>query len=61
MQERVADYTAMGVPNIWLFEPETRQVWVCTTDSMTKVTSEILSASSTEIVIPLDEIWADLD
>ena len=61
MRERVADYLAFGVPNIWLFEPEGREVWVCTADAMTKVTGSVLTAAGTEIAIPLDEIWADLD
>ena len=61
MRERVADYSAMGVPNIWLFEPEGREVWVCNADSMVKVTGDVLSASGTEIAVPLAEIWADLD
>ena len=61
MKDRIADYSAMGVPNIWLFDPERREVWICTADSMIKVTGDVLSASGTEIVIPLAEIWADLD
>jgi Uma2 family endonuclease len=61
VRQRVADYAAMGVKNIWLFEPEERKVWVCTADSMTKVTSGVLTAVGTEVSIPLDEIWADLD
>jgi len=60
MKERVAEYVAMGVPNIWLFEPQDREVWVCTADAMTKVTSSTLVAQGTDIVIPLEEIWADL-
>ena len=60
-RDRVADYCAMGVPNIWLFDPERREVWTCTVDSMIKVTGDTLTASGTEIVIPLAEIWADLD
>jgi Uma2 family endonuclease len=59
--ERVADYVAMGVPNIWLFDPERREGWICTNDAMTKVTGDVLTASGTEIAIPLAEIWADLD
>ena len=61
MRDRVADYCAMGVPNIWLFDPERREVWACTDDSMNKMTGAVLTASGTGIVIPLDEIWADLD
>jgi hypothetical protein len=30
-------------------------------DSMIKVTGDVLSASGTDIVLPLAEIWADLD
>jgi len=60
-RDRIADYTAMGVPNICLFDPERREVWTCTDDSMIKVTGEILTATGTEIAIPLAEIWADLD
>ena len=60
-RDRFADYAAMGVPNIWLFDPERRAVWTCTGDSMIKVTGENLTASGTDIVIPLAEIWADLD
>jgi hypothetical protein len=53
MRDRVADYAAMGVPNIWLFDPERREVWTCTGESMIKVTGEILTASDTEIAVPL--------
>jgi Uma2 family endonuclease len=60
-RERIADYVAMGVPNIWLFDPERREVWICTNDAMTKVTSDVLGAPGTDIAIPLAEIWADLD
>jgi hypothetical protein len=51
----------MGVPNIWLFEPERREVWTCTEGSMIKVIGDALTASGTEIVVPLAEIWADLE
>ena len=61
MWERLLDYSTMGVPNIWLFEPERREVWVWTANAMTKVTGGVLTASGTEIAIPLEEIWSDLD
>jgi Uma2 family endonuclease len=61
MRQKIADYVAFGVPNIWIFEPETREVWICAADSMTKVTGVILTAFGTEIAIPLVEIWDDLD
>ncbi len=60
MRDRVADYLEMGVPNIWLFDPERREVWTWTYSAMTKVSGTVLTASETEISLPLDEIWADL-
>jgi Uma2 family endonuclease len=60
LKERVADYAAMGVHNIWVFEPEGREVWVCTADSMTKLSGNTLTAAGTDIVVLLDEIWGDL-
>lgn len=60
-RDRIADYSAMGVPNVWLFDPERREVWICTADSMVKVNGDVLNASGTQIAIPLAEIWADLD
>jgi Uma2 family endonuclease len=61
MQERFNEYSAMGVPHIWLFDPERREVWVWTANAMTKITSGVLTASGTQIAIPLEEIWSDLD
>ena len=60
LKEKVTDYAAMGVQNIWIFEPDGREVWVCTADSMTKLSGNTLTAIGTDIVIPIDEIWADL-
>jgi Uma2 family endonuclease len=61
MKERINDYIAFGVPNIWLFDPELRGVWICTADAMNWMTEGVLRASATEIAIPLQEIWDDLE
>jgi Uma2 family endonuclease len=34
MWERVADHAVMGVPNIWQFDPERREVWTCTGEKL---------------------------
>jgi Uma2 family endonuclease len=60
MKDRINDYTAFGVPNIWFFDPELRGVWICQPDSMHWMTEGILHATSAEIAIPLQEIWDDL-
>jgi Uma2 family endonuclease len=61
VQERISDYASFGVPNIWVFDPEKRQVWICTADAMTKFTGTVLTAIDTDITVPLDDIWSDLD
>lgn len=60
MKDRINDYAAFGVPNIWFFDPELRGVWICRPDSMHWMTEGILHATGTEIAVPLQEIWDDL-
>ena len=61
LQNRIDDYVAFGVRNIWVFDPGDRDVLVCTAEAMTKFTGDVLRAAGTDIEIPLAEIWADLD
>ena len=60
MKDRINDYAAFGVPDIWFFDPELRGVWICRPDSMHWMTEGILHATGAEIAIPLHEIWDDL-
>jgi Uma2 family endonuclease len=60
MKGRTDDYAAFGVPNIWFFDPELRDVWICRPDSMHWMAEDVLRAAGTEIAIPLQEIWDDL-
>lgn len=60
-QEKVEDYTAMGVPAIWLFDPARRQAFVCTREGFVSPESGILAIPGAPIQIPLQDLFADLD
>jgi Uma2 family endonuclease len=61
MQERVDDYRAFGVPNIWLLDPVKRRAYLCTQGDFREPEAEVLEVAGTPIRIPLSELFADLD
>jgi len=61
MGERVNDYLQMGVENVWIIDPVTRQAWICTEGGWNHPTEPRLAIPGTPIYIPLDEIFAGLD
>ena len=61
MQERVDDYRAFGVANIWLLDPVKRRAYVCKHGDFREPEGEILEVADTAIRITLSELFADLD
>lgn len=61
MRERVADYVAMGVENIWLFDPSSREGFVCTATEWKHPTDGVFSVSGSPIFVDMAEIFAGLD
>jgi Uma2 family endonuclease len=60
MEERVDDYLAMGVPNIWVFDPAKKRTWTVTpADGWREVMNGILRTENPAIEVPLSEIFAD--
>jgi Uma2 family endonuclease len=55
LQQRVSDYLNMGVPYVWVLDPQTRAAWVWTTDGMRQVTE--LHTDNPAITVPLDELF----
>jgi hypothetical protein len=49
----------MGVPHLWVFDPEERQVFDCTSAGRRLVTQGTLEALP--VAIHLAELFADLD
>ncbi len=41
-QERIDDYLAMGIPEVWVVNPTTRRAWIHTTEGVTEARNGIL-------------------
>lgn len=61
MQERVDDYQAFGVPNIWILDPVKRRAYVCAGGDFREPAGGALAVASSPIRIFLQELFADLD
>jgi Uma2 family endonuclease len=61
MQERIDDYILMGVQNIWLIDPITRNAWIATADRSHNHVDVELTVPGTLINISLAQIFAELD
>lgn len=60
MQERVDDYRALGVPNIWVFDPVKRRAYICQAGDF-RQSDDVLEVPSTPIRISLADLFAFLD
>jgi Uma2 family endonuclease len=60
-QERINDYLAMGVENIWILDPESRQVWTANSTGLHLVQNGELTVAETPIRVVLGEVFAELD
>jgi len=57
IEVRINDYLSMGVPWVWILDPETRQVYVATSlDGLREVKSGVLRTESPVIELPLAEV-----
>ena len=62
MRRRVEDYFNLGVPHVWIFDFQLRNVTVCRPDGADSLQSTgSLDLPGTPIAIPLDQIFAALD
>ncbi len=59
VEKRIEDFLAMGVQHVWVFDPEERQVFDCTSSGRRLVTEETLEAPPISINLP--ELFAEMD
>jgi Uma2 family endonuclease len=61
LQDRIDDYLAFGVPNIWVLDPTTRRAYVCSGKGLREPEDSVLRASGSPIEISLPELFGELD
>ena len=59
-EERIEDYLAFGVRYVWVINPKTRRAYVHTAEGVREAKDGVLRTESPEIVVPLEEILAEL-
>ncbi len=59
LEDTIADYQAMGIPNIWLIHPTKRLGWTCNYEPW--VPTERFQAVDSPIYIDLPALFAELD
>jgi Uma2 family endonuclease len=55
------DYARMGVPNLWLLDPQDRVAYIYSSDGLLKLTTTRLAIPTTEIFVDLPTLFAALD
>jgi Uma2 family endonuclease len=61
VQDRVDDYLAFGVTNIWVLDPVKRGAYVCSREGFRQPGDRILRISGSPIQIELQSLFADPD
>jgi len=60
-QDRIDDYLAFGVENIWIIDPERREAYTATASGLHPVRANELTVPETPIRVVLSELFAELD
>jgi Uma2 family endonuclease len=59
VENRIKDFLTMGVERVWVFDPQDRQVFECTTTGRREVLDDLLEAPPVRIRV--SELIAELD
>ena len=57
----LSDYRTLGVPNIWLIDPQERLAYIYGPSGLTQQQNLILQVLGTEIAFDVNDLFADLD
>ncbi len=59
VQGRITDYFEMGVPYVWVLDPETRQAYSATpAEGLREVKTGVLKTENPALEVPLSELFA---
>ncbi len=59
MQEKIEDFIAFGVANVWVIDPWSREAWDCSKGDW--IRSERFAVAGTEIYLSLPEVFYQID
>jgi Uma2 family endonuclease len=57
LQERFDDYLLLGVPNIWVLDPDSRRGWRVTREGHFEALDGVLRTSDGAVVLPIAELF----
>jgi len=60
LQDRLDDYLAMGVPNIWVLDPTSRRYWSVTRQGYFEALDGILRTSDDRVVLTVSDLFMDV-
>lgn len=60
MHERLEDYWQLGVRDIWVIDPTKRTTYVFGAAGLQEFRGDRFAVAGTSIILPLDEVFADL-
>ena len=60
-QDRIDDYIAFGIENIWVFDPDSREAFTASAKGLAPVQTIELCVPETPIRVALSEVFAELD
>ncbi len=61
MHDRVEDYMAMGVQNVWIFDPVGRRIWSGSEQGLRRIDAPHLVLAGSAVRLSVAEIFAELD
>ncbi len=56
MQDKLDDYLAFGIPNIWVVDPWKNRAWTITADGWTTVRDHIMCTHDGRVAMPLADV-----
>jgi len=58
MLERIHDYLSLGVPHVWVLDPQAKRAYGYTTSGMHEATDGVLRTQHPDIAVPLAELFS---
>ena len=57
--EKLKEYEAMGVPNIWVFDPRLREMFTFHANALTEVAGDVIATVEPRIELTREEVFRD--